>query len=239
MGSTISPLSFIGGKMNNSTCWVLIDAAARGDLAARAEFAQRYEGPVRAFLAARWRDSPLLQELDDAAQEVFVACLKEGGALERVDPERPGGFRSFLCGVARNVARELERRRSADQARRAGEGVAPEELIADEPSLSAVFDRAWARAIMHQAGQRQRQRAEEAGAEALRRVELLRLRFGDAQPIRDIARQWGVEAAHLHREYARARQEFRSALEEVVALHLPGSAAQIDEECRKLLALLA
>jgi RNA polymerase sigma-70 factor (ECF subfamily) len=49
-----------------STCWTLIRAAAGGSAREREEFARRYVPVLRAYLAARWRGSPLLQDLDDA-----------------------------------------------------------------------------------------------------------------------------------------------------------------------------
>ena len=70
------------------------------------------------------------------------------------------------------------------------------------------------------------------------RVELLRLRFHEEMPIREIAQLWGLDAPSLHHEYARARQEFRSALRDVVALHDPGSPEDVDRECAQLLSLL-
>jgi hypothetical protein len=66
------------------------------------------------------------------------------------------------------------------------------------------------------------------------RVELLRLRFQDSLPIREIAQRWSMDAAALHYEYARARQEFKAALMEVAAFHHPG-AADIEQACADLL----
>ena len=76
----------------------MIDAAARGGDDDRAAFARRYSGVVGAYFGARWRVSPLASDAEDACQEVFVECFKNGGALERVEPGRPGGFRGFLFG---------------------------------------------------------------------------------------------------------------------------------------------
>ena len=59
-----------------STCWTVIRAASAGSPAERAELARRYLGVVRAYLAARWRDSHLRADLDDAVQEVFVECFR-------------------------------------------------------------------------------------------------------------------------------------------------------------------
>ena len=84
----------------------------------------------------------------------------------------------------------------------------------------------------------QESRAADLGEEARRRVELLRLRFQEDLPIRDIAQRWQTEAAVLHHEYAKAREEFRSALIEVVSFHHPGSRKDAERECVELLTLL-
>src|SRR5262245_14743702 len=107
----------------DSTCWTVLRDAAAGASTAREAFAGRYESMVRAYLAARWRASPLAQELDDAVQEVFVECLRHGGGLERVRPDRAGGFRAFLYGLVRNVALRFEQRRAQGEARRAPDPV--------------------------------------------------------------------------------------------------------------------
>jgi RNA polymerase sigma-70 factor (ECF subfamily) len=228
----------IGGTMPDpqSTCWTLVRAAAAGAPRPGDEFARRYAPVLRAYLAARWRGSPLLQDLDDAVQDVFVECFRPRGALDRLDPARANGFRAFLYGVARNVALRRESRRPRELA---PDAAAPLEAVPDDhTSLSRVFDRAWAKAILREAARVQEERARAAREEAVRRVELLRLRFHEGLPIRDIARRWGTEAAVLHHEYARAREEFRSALLDVVAFHHPGGTAEAEEECRKLLELL-
>src|SRR5947209_7390013 len=178
-----------------STCWTVIRAAAAGCPDDRDELARRYLGVVRAYLAARWRGSALGSERDDAVQEVFVECFRQGGALEAAGAGRVPSFRAFLYGVARNVARRFESRpvRAA--------GPLPE-VAADEDGLSALFERTWAQALMTEAAQRQRRQAGERGPEAVQRIELLRLRFEEGLPIRAIAERWGVPAAGLHRAYA-------------------------------------
>jgi RNA polymerase sigma factor (sigma-70 family) len=219
-----------------STCWTVIAAAAEGCAAQRAAFAQRYQRVIRAYLAARWRNTPYLQDLDDAVQEVFVACFQRDGFLARAQRDRPGGFRAFLYGVVRNVARHLEARRSRD--RQAAGDVDLNQVPADEESQARLFDRAWARSLLREAARRQEDHARRTGAAALRRVELLRLRFHDGLTIRAIAARWQIEAATLHHDYAKARQEFKTALAEVVGFHHPGTAAEIERECVNLLSLL-
>jgi DNA-directed RNA polymerase specialized sigma24 family protein len=213
---------------SESTCWTVIRGAAAGDGADRAELARRYLSIVRAYLAARWQGSPLLADLDDAGQEVFVECFRQGGVLDAVKAGRVPSFRAFLYGVIQNVARRFESRPA-----RAAE--LPSGLAANEESHSRLFERTWARSLMVEAARLQQRRADERGDEAVGRVELLRLRFEGNLPIRTIAERWGVPAAGLHRAYALARQEFKAALLEVVAFHHPGTPAEVEQEAAGLL----
>lgn len=215
-----------------TTCWTVIRAAAAGSRDDRDELARRYLGVVRAYLVDRWRGSALRDELDDAVQDVFVECFRQGGALEAAGGGRVPSFRAFLYGVVRNVARRFEGR----PVRTAG---APMEVEAGEESLSRLFEKAWARSIMAEAARLQRRRADGGGDDAVRRIELLRLRFEDNLPIRTIAERWGVDAAGLHHAYALARKEFKEALLEVVAFHHPGTAAEVNREAASLLKSLS
>src|SRR6516165_1713777 len=131
-----------------STCWTIIRAAAAGSPSDREELARRYLGVVRAYLAARWRGAALLPECDDAVQEVFVECFRQGGALEAAGDGRVPSFRAFLYGVVRNVARRFE-----SQPRRPA-GTLPE-IAANETSLSRLFERSCDREIMTEAAQLQ------------------------------------------------------------------------------------
>jgi len=223
---------------DETTCWTLIDAAAMGGTDDREEFARRYLGPVHAYLVARWRNLPYLQYVDDAVQEVFLQCFREGGPLERVDHRRAGGFRAYLYGIVRNIARSFERRDAAEQRSSDGNEIDLEQVVSDESSLSVVYDRAWAKCIMQLAARQQLDRAQEMGPDAVQRVELLRLRFHEGLPIRKIARRWLVDSTKLHREYAKARKEFKTALLEVIAFHYPGSPADVEREYAELLASL-
>jgi RNA polymerase sigma-70 factor (ECF subfamily) len=217
---------------HESTCWTVIRVAAAGSPTDRDELARRYLDVVRAYLAARWRGSALREELDDAAQDVFVECFRDGGAVEAAGAGRVSSFRAFLFGVVRNVARRFESRPARP--------AAPlPDIAADAASQSRLFDRTWAQAIMAEAARLQRQRAAETGPEAVQRVELLRLRFEENLPIRAIAERWNIDAAKLHHAYALARQEFRTALQEVVAFHHPGTPAEVEQEAAGLLKALS
>jgi RNA polymerase sigma-70 factor (ECF subfamily) len=222
-----------------STCWTVIEAAAAGLREEREHFARRYAPIVRSYLAARWRGLNVFEEVEDAVQEVFLECFKRGGILEKAERGRPGGFRAFLYGATRHVALRFEERRAIDHARRAGSDVKLDEIPGADLDHSLEFDRAWAKTILREAREKQAEHAAALGDAALKRVELLRLRFREGLPIREIARRWETAADRLHEEYARARNEFRSALREVVVFHHPGTAAEVERECESLLALFA
>jgi len=214
---------------DEATCWTLIHAAAEGEPAARANFARLYEPVARSYLASRWRQSPCLATIDDAVQDLFVELFKASGVLDKVVQSQPEGFRAFLHGVLKNIARRHE----------AARGVSlpvPDDQAGDETSPSRAFDRAWAQSLLQEAARVQSENAAIAGERALRRMELLRLRFQEGLPIREIAAQWNEDPAKLHHEYATARDEFRFALRQVVAFHLPNaSASEIETACRQML----
>jgi RNA polymerase sigma factor (sigma-70 family) len=215
----------------DSTCWTLVEAARAGGRAEREEFARRYQGPVEAYLRARWAGTRYLQEVDDGVQELFVECFRPEGILERTVQGGAGGFRAFLYGAVRNVALRIERRGGRQKGRQSPGGEDLDALAVDEASLSRVFDRSWALSLLDEEARRR-------GEPAEKRVELLRLRFQENLPIREIAKRWDVEAAFLHHEYAKAREELKQVLIGVVAFQCPGSPAEGERECAALLAAL-
>jgi RNA polymerase sigma factor (sigma-70 family) len=221
-------------ESDRSTCWTLVHNAAQGDYSSRAEFSSRYAPVVRSYLSARWRGSAHFSDADDAVQEVLLECIRQGGLLERAQAGRPGGFRAFLFGAVRNIALRFENR----EGRRRAIGDIDLANVPDrDDALSKIFDRALARSIMCEAAERQIALAA-SREDALQRVDLLKLRFQEGLPIREIATLWGVDAEHLHRQYARARKEFHAALRDVVASHVATNPGEVDARCAELLSLL-
>ncbi len=88
----------------------LVRAARAGSDAAFARLVERHQAPVRAFLrrllGRNW------DEADDLAQDVFVAAW---GSLGRL--KDPGGFRSWLLGIAWRKAQDRMRSGLRSQAR--------------------------------------------------------------------------------------------------------------------------
>lgn len=232
----------------NTTSWSLIRGAADGNSNDRESFAVRYQPVVKAYFVARWKGIVIANDLDDAIQDVFSECFRQGGALARVESGRPGGFRAFFFGVVKNVAHRYEAREArrpksltedsnSDQVHMNAAGRTRELETNDTPD--SVFALEWARAVMKQAKAVQQEKANRLGGAAIERFKLLELRFEQGWPIREIAKLWGQDPAKLHHQYAKAREEFHNALKQVVSGHLGNSNGPIDDECRQLLSVLS
>jgi RNA polymerase sigma factor (sigma-70 family) len=221
------------------TCWTVVRGAAAGNREDRELFVQRYAPVVRTYLEARWNGSPLESSTDDGVQEVFLECFKEGGVLERLDEISQGSFRQFLYGVVRNVALRIEAKRARSRENQAPEDFDFDSIKRREATLSKIFDRAWAQALLDEAVANLLDLAESKGEGARKRVELLHLRFYDGLPIREIARRWQVDAEALHNEYQRARREFKAALLEVITFHSPASPEDAEKEFEEIIAILS
>jgi RNA polymerase sigma-70 factor (ECF subfamily) len=220
------------------TSWTLIQGASEGEQAAREEFSARYGPVIQAYLFSRWRNSVLLREIEDAMQEVFVECFKQGGVLSKADQERPGGFRAFFYGLVRNIARKIEERARGLPHTANPSSLDLEGLQSGGESPSVVFDRAWARSIVKEATALQSSQAQTKGEGALKRMEILRLRFQEGLTIRAIADLWESEYFQIYRQYVQARDEFEAALREVIALETAGTSDEIEKTLADLLAIL-
>ncbi len=212
--------------------------AAAGRPLDRDVFARSYGPVIRAYLAARWRLAFDHTAVVDATSDVFVECFKGGGALERVDPKSPGGFRAFLFGITRNVAlmseRKLARRRDAP----AAVEINMDHIADSEATLSHVFDRAWAEAVVQEARARMGERAERSPA-AKRRFVALAMRFEQSMPPREIAVATDTSVERVYEVLREAREEFRAVLLEVMAGYHPmASEAEVERLCVELLASL-
>jgi hypothetical protein len=224
---------------SQSTCWGLIQGAANGGEAERSEFVLRYGHVARAYFEARWSHRAWKSESEDALQEVFIECFRAGGVLERACANETQSFRAYFHGVLQNVARRLE----ADAQRRLGplasSAVDLDTVDGAQSTLSEVLDRAWARALLQEALQLQRAEAGAKGEREIARLDLLRLRFEEGLPIRDIAARWGKDPVLVQREYLAARRDFRSALATVLRRHRLGPELDVEDAFRQLRSLLS
>lgn len=220
------------------TDWEMIQGAARGSRQHRQAFAQRYYPVVRSVVANRWRGTRLMCDIDDACQEIFAECFRANGPLLRIDRSRSAGFKPFLTGIARNIARRIEKRSYRSRSVDLDSG---EPLESNAPSVSRMLDRSWAMEVIRRAEAKHHELAKASGSDALKRVELLRLRFRKDMPIREIARLWNTSPVTLHRSYRLARKEFLKALREVISCKNGQQSRTngVDRTCRELVELLS
>lgn len=218
------------------TSWSLLESAEAGDSACRQRFAEVYGPLVERYLRRALRVERSVS-VADAVQEVFLECFRVGGVLERVAENRPDSFRGFLFGVVRNVTLRMKEKRARSPERDLEDG-AFREPIGSDGDMLALFEREWARSMVSEALKETVR--ERWGTEQDRRrgVELLRLRFEEGLPIRDVARIWGDDPVRVHRLYATVRGRFHSNLRAVVGRHEPNAEGRLEEECRWLLTSL-
>lgn len=218
----------------HSTSWTVVTGAAAGEESARSTFAERYEPLVRSYLAARWRLPRDHEEVRDATQDVFVECFKTGGALERVERDRPGGFRAYLYGVISNVAAMMERGETRRRRREGAPGPDPEKVAANEATLSAAFDRAWTQMVAREARMKLAEQRQKDPA-AAERFLCLELRYNEGLPPRDIAERLALPVETIYERLKRARQDYRDALLEILGDYDPqATRSQLEERCRGL-----
>jgi RNA polymerase sigma factor (sigma-70 family) len=211
---------------------MIIDAGS-GDHAARTAFVARYEPALRRYIAARWRLALNHEQVLDATQEVILECLKENGALSRVDRECNSGFRAFLYGVARNVSLRVEQRRK----RRALSSLTPDLVSVDERHLSAVFDSAFAQVLVSEALEILQQQGTSEGGSL--KWQLLEMNHVDGMPARAIAEARSLAVTQVYKLLHAARRDFRNALLQVLSVQHPGmNLPELEAEMRSLLGAL-
>lgn len=199
-------------------------------------FVELYVSAVRSALQARWRGGPLAQEIDDAAQEVFALCFRGDVLIPDDDSREPNRFRRRLYTIVQNVARQVERKWARDHRRLAPYRDDSPLRTGSHESVSRAFDREWALAFVREARSEMERRARTKGKHALRRVELLELRFYHGLRNRDIARLWGMKEKLVSYHYKKALEELELALRAVVRRHFPD--APVDKTCARIVSLL-
>lgn len=184
------------------------------DEVAAERFCRSHLPLVRRRLLSRWRGSPLASLVPDAIQEVFVECLRDGGALAHYDASRSPSLEVFVQGVVRNVAARVERReaRYGARCRRCGDriftftapGPEPADRLETEARARAVQD-----AILSLDG--------EPAVRGHSLGELVRLHFRDGHPVREIAAAWRESANRVHELRRGACRRLRHRLRSLAA----------------------
>jgi DNA-directed RNA polymerase specialized sigma24 family protein len=206
----------------DTTSWSLIRRAAAGDAEDRERFAARYAPVIRGYFSTRWHLPLSHERVQDASQEVFVQCFRQGGVLASANPELGSGFQAFLYGVARRIGANLDRRLGHLKAKEIdGHSDFDECAISSELALSKSFDRAWASLV------------------ALAGLEALQLQFFEGLQPREIAERRGVAAEAIYESLRLAKKDFRAAFVEVMATYNPHcTEAELKQKCIDLVAHL-
>jgi RNA polymerase sigma factor (sigma-70 family) len=158
----------------------LLEASRRGERDAFGELVGRYQRVVSAVSYSRTRDRALGE---DVAQETFLAAWRQLGQLRE-----PSRLRSWLCGIARNLASKAKRRT-------AREVLDEPEIVARDNPFEAVCEA----------------QAEHVVNEALSRVpetyrDVLVLYYQEQLSAREVSEALGISEAAALQRLSRGRQ---------------------------------
>jgi len=179
----------------------LLEASKRGEREAFGALIERYQRVVCAVSYSRTGDRALSE---DVAQDTFIAAWRQ---LDRL--REPSRLRSWLCGIARNLARKA-RRRSAREAPLERplvfEGGNPFDHTAEAESERVV-------------------------REALSRVpetyrDVLVLYYRDQRSVRDVAAAFGLSEAAALQRLSRGRQYLADGVNDLVERSLRAARVQ-------------
>jgi RNA polymerase sigma factor (sigma-70 family) len=170
----------------------LLEASRRGEHAAFGELVGRYQHVVSAVSYSRTRDHALGE---DVAQETFLAAWRQLHQLRE-----PGRLRSWLCGIARNLAGKAKKRSTRDVP------VDGEiELVAQGNPFEAVCAA----------------EAERVVGEALARVpetyrDVLVLHYQEHLSVREVSEALGISEAAALQRLSRGRQYLANGVTSLV-----------------------
>lgn len=176
--------------MGQMTDAELVTASRRGERAAFGVLVERYQGVVCAVSYSRTGDRALSE---DVAQETFIAAWRQ---LDRL--RETVKLRSWLCGIARNLARKARKRSDRETA---FEG----EIVATDNPFDAVCDA----------------ESERVMREAMTRVpetyrEPLLLHYSEGLSAREIADVLEISEAAVMQRLSRGRQYLAAGVTDLV-----------------------
>ena len=179
----------------------LIEASRGGDRAAFAALIERHQRAVYAVAFAATRDRSLA---DDVAQDAFVTAWRRLDELR--DPDR---LPAWLCGIARNVARDA-RKRTRPEAHDALDDIA-----AATTPYDAISDAECERVVAAALGEL---------PETYR--EPLVLFYYEEQSLGDVARYLGLSTATTQKRLSRGRQFLAERVATLVERGIPRRGAR-------------
>jgi RNA polymerase sigma factor (sigma-70 family) len=170
----------------------LVEASRRGEHEAFGPLVARYQDVICAVSYSSTRDSGLIE---DVAQETFIAAWSQLDRLRDTARLRP-----WLCGIARNLARNARKRRRREEV------IDADDHVATDASPFEATARGEAERVVRQ---------------ALARIpdvyrEVLVLYYRDHQSIREVAATLGTTEASAMQRLSRARRYLADGVHELV-----------------------
>lgn len=178
----------------------LIEASRSGDRSAFARLIERHQRAVYAVAFSATRDRSLA---DDVTQDAFVTAWRRLADLR--DPDR---LPAWLCGIARNVARDARKRRR-------GEVLEDVEIAGETTPYDAITDAECERIVTAALGEM---------PEVYR--EPLVLFYYEERSVDDVARYLGLSAATTHKRLSRGRQYLADRVATIVERGIPRRGAR-------------
>ena len=231
-----------------TTHWTVVLGAKSDDVPAAAEalsrLCQTYWNPVHSYIQQQGRNATDAADLTQQFFERFLA--KE---QYRLAQRERGRFRTFLLTIVKNFLIN-ERERASAQKRGGGrelisldepasEGEGPRVEPVHERTAERIYEQTWALTFLEQVRQRL---AGEYAAEnkAERFVQLEKFLPGEESEVTyaQAAARFGVAEGTIKSDVHRLKRRYRELLREEIA-HTVGSAAEVDDELRCLLAVLS
>jgi RNA polymerase sigma factor (sigma-70 family) len=225
-----------------STAWELLtDAARRGDGAATArnEFAERYYGAVRAYIAALTHGA---NQTDDLTQRFFEAVVLSGTLLARADHDK-GRFRQYLKQAIRNFLIGEHRQQSRATAHEVHlDGVIDgwnAVAVDASPSPDDEMMRAWAQSLVAMALSHIERVCDEKHQRE--HFEMFVRRYVDdpdhPPSWREVGASFGLDEKTARNRTETVARRFRSRLRQLMASDI-GAGEDVDHELLAALAVL-
>jgi RNA polymerase sigma factor (sigma-70 family) len=224
-----------------STSWELLSRAARrgdGAATARNEFAERYYGAVRAYIAALTRGA---SHIDDLTQRFFEAVVLSGTLLARADHEK-GHFRQYLKRAIRNFLIGEHRQQSRLMTHEVHlDGVDGWSLVAVDasPSPDDEMMRAWAQSLVTMAlSQLERVCDEKHQREHFEMFVRRYVDDPDHPPSwTEVGAPFGLDEKTARNRTETVARRFRSLLRQLIASDI-GAGEDVNHELQAVLAVL-
>jgi RNA polymerase sigma-70 factor (ECF subfamily) len=192
-----------------------------GDTPAWEEFVARYSPPIEQFCARKLGFRAAAA--DDVAQEILLKLVK---VLKEFEYDPSGSFRKWLRTVAKYAVLNCAEKEGKRLDIAVGGSWRLEDWIKNSPDevegLSAILSESLCADLLHEAERLVRNRVDDVT------WQVFQFRLQET-PAKDVAEQFGMKAAAVHRAFSRVKQMLRE--EVAMLLNRPKRPAVKNGEC--------